>query len=184
MGVTHTKVSAKSDGGDSTLVLPSDWNASHTFDGQLAFPATDNPSAGANVLDDYEEGSWTPVLTFSTPGNLSVVYSAQVGAYTKIGNLVFVRLNLQTSTFTHTTASGNLLITGLPFAIGLSSAGNVYMEGWTLASISNIALRAAAGVSQLNFRGSRSGASVIDFDATHMPSGGTVIISGAVTYRV
>ena len=28
--------------------------------GQLAFPATQNPSANANTLDDYEEGTWTP----------------------------------------------------------------------------------------------------------------------------
>ena len=30
MSITHAKVSAKSDGGDSTLVLPSDWNAAHS----------------------------------------------------------------------------------------------------------------------------------------------------------
>lgn len=30
MAVTHLKVSAKADGGDATLVLPSDWNADHT----------------------------------------------------------------------------------------------------------------------------------------------------------
>lgn len=29
MPITHSKVSAKSDGGDSSLVLPSDWNADH-----------------------------------------------------------------------------------------------------------------------------------------------------------
>lgn len=31
MSITHTFVSSKSDGGDSTLVKPSDWNASHTI---------------------------------------------------------------------------------------------------------------------------------------------------------
>lgn len=30
VSVTHTKVSAKSDGADTALVRPSDWNASHT----------------------------------------------------------------------------------------------------------------------------------------------------------
>ncbi len=30
MAVTHIFVSAKSDGGDATLVRPSNWNASHT----------------------------------------------------------------------------------------------------------------------------------------------------------
>lgn len=31
MSITHTKVSAVGDGGDSNLVRPSDWNAEHTF---------------------------------------------------------------------------------------------------------------------------------------------------------
>ena len=32
--------------------------------GQLAFPATQNPRPNANTLDDYEEGTWTPALSF------------------------------------------------------------------------------------------------------------------------
>lgn len=83
--------------------------------GQIAFPATQNPSAGANVLDDYEEGTWTPSLTMQTPGNLSVAYSNRVGAYTKIGNAVHVMASIQTSTWTHTTASGEFRVTGFPF---------------------------------------------------------------------
>jgi hypothetical protein len=38
-GITHTKVSAKSDGGDSSLVLPSDWNADHTVSNIGGTPA-------------------------------------------------------------------------------------------------------------------------------------------------
>jgi len=30
--------------------------------GQIKFPATQNSSADANTLDDYEEGTWTPTL--------------------------------------------------------------------------------------------------------------------------
>lgn len=83
--------------------------------GQLAFPAAQNPSANANTLDDYEEGTWTPVLTFSTPGNISVVYTTQIGSYVKIGGRLFLDYSINTSTFSYTTASGNLRVTGLPF---------------------------------------------------------------------
>lgn len=38
-GITHTKVSAKSDGTDSSLVLPSDWNADHTVSNIGGTPA-------------------------------------------------------------------------------------------------------------------------------------------------
>ena len=85
--------------------------------GQIAFPAVQVPSANVNTLDDYEEGSFTPVITFSTPGDLNVVYSQQSGTYTKVGRQVNFWINLITTTFTHTTASGGLLISGLPFAV-------------------------------------------------------------------
>ena len=62
------------------------------------------------------EGTWTPVITFATPGNLNVVYSNQQGRYIKIGKQVTVSCMLITTTFTHTTASGELRVTGLPFA--------------------------------------------------------------------
>lgn len=85
--------------------------------GQITFPAVQVPSAGANVLDDYEEGTFTPTITFATPGDLNVVYSAQNGFYTKIGRLVHFFITIITTTFTHTTASGGLQIAGLPFTV-------------------------------------------------------------------
>ena len=30
--------------------------------GQITFPTTQVPSSDANTLDDYEEGTWTPVI--------------------------------------------------------------------------------------------------------------------------
>jgi hypothetical protein len=48
--ITHTKVSAKSDGGDSSLVLPSDWNAGHTFSGLVqTTDVDDTPADGATT---------------------------------------------------------------------------------------------------------------------------------------
>jgi len=41
-------------------------------------------TAAANVLDDYEEGTWTP----SVGG--SATYTTQAGYYKKIGNMVFI----------------------------------------------------------------------------------------------
>ena len=72
-------------------------------------------TATANALDDYEEGTWTPAMTYTTPGDLSISHSLQVGRYTKIGNIVSVFFDLRLSGFTKGTASGNLAIGGLPF---------------------------------------------------------------------
>jgi hypothetical protein len=84
--------------------------------GQLAFPATQNPSGGANTLDDYEEGTWTPSL------GGSATYSAQTGRYTKIGNVVTVTCRLGVTTLG--TGSVNL-VSGLPFVSAMRSCGAV-----------------------------------------------------------
>lgn len=53
----------------------------------IKFPAVQTPSADVNILDDYEEGVWTPEIKFD--GNaVGMVYAAQNGFYTKIGNVV------------------------------------------------------------------------------------------------
>lgn len=53
--------------------------------GQMVFPATQAASSGANTLDDYEEGTFTP----SVGGNAT--YTSQVGNYVKIGKWVFIQ---------------------------------------------------------------------------------------------
>jgi hypothetical protein len=54
--------------------------------GQLQFPAVQNVSSDANTLDDYEEGTWTPVDT----SGAGLTFSTATGVYTKIGRLVTV----------------------------------------------------------------------------------------------
>jgi len=55
--------------------------------GQIAFPASQNASAGANTLDDYEEGTFSPTVRGAGTAG-SGTYTTQVGLYTKVGNLV------------------------------------------------------------------------------------------------
>jgi hypothetical protein len=95
---------------------------------QLGFPAVQVPSAGANVLDDYEEGTWTPTL------GGSATYSAQSGIYTKIGRLVHVVGTLTVSAIG--TGSVNS-ISGLPFPIVFTNTPGVvgYFTGAAVAVI-------------------------------------------------
>jgi len=81
----------------------------------ITFPATQNASSNANTLDDYEEGTWTPVLS-GNGGATGQTYTLQTGEYTKVGNLVTVRGAIQLS------AAGTLsgtyaVIGGLPFTV-------------------------------------------------------------------
>lgn len=59
--------------------------------GQIAFPATQNPSADPNTLDDYEEGTYTPTIG---DGAATYTLSTASGWYTKIGNLVTAFFNV------------------------------------------------------------------------------------------
>lgn len=80
----------------------------------IDFSAT--PGTGTSeLLADYEEGTFTPAFTYATPGTLAVTFSTQFGRYTKIGNMVYIRIDLRFATFTKGTASGTPLISGLPF---------------------------------------------------------------------
>lgn len=83
-------------------------------DGQLSFPATQNDSTNVNTLDDYEEGTWTPALTFGG-GATGLTYSSRTGVYTKIGNLVFAALNIALSA--KGSSTGVAIISGLPFTV-------------------------------------------------------------------
>jgi hypothetical protein len=81
--------------------------------GQIAFPATQNPSSGANVLDDYEEGTWTP--TFSgTIGNATVAAN-----YIKVGKKVSFRINVVWGSTT-SCGAGTAQSFTLPFTAGAS----------------------------------------------------------------
>jgi hypothetical protein len=84
-------------------------------------------TGSANKLDDYEEGTWTPVFSYSGgTGTGSWSYSVQEGNYTKIGRLVYFRAELRLSTFSKGSASGSPVITGLPFTSGGTSNGEHY----------------------------------------------------------
>jgi hypothetical protein len=82
----------------------------------ITFPATASASSDANTLDDYEEGVWTPTLTASSGSFSSVTYTDTDSTYTKVGRIVFINCILGWSAFSVGTASGNLLVGGLPFA--------------------------------------------------------------------
>jgi hypothetical protein len=87
--------------------------------GQIKFPATQNASADANTLDDYEEGTWTPTVSGTGVAG-AATYTNQVGRYIKIGRLVFVYAYIN---ITAHTGTGSLVGGGLPFASANVTAG-------------------------------------------------------------
>lgn len=170
----------------STVGLTPTFSSITLTNGQISFPATQVPSADPNTLDDYEEGTWTPVLTFTTPGNLSVVYASQAGFYTKIGREVVLRLNILTSTFTHTTASGQVRLTGTPFvsstAPGSGSAAPATWQGITKPGYTDVSMVYPTNASYLDVYSSGSGVARSQVSVGDMPTGGTVGLQCSMTY--
>jgi len=81
--------------------------------GQIAFPATAVPSADANTIDDYEEGTWTVVWSCSTSGAITPLAGTTTGAYTKIGRQVSISGGFNVDSVSSPT--GTLTLRGLPF---------------------------------------------------------------------
>lgn len=153
--------------------------------GQVKFPAAQNASADANTLDDYEESTWTPVLTFATPGDLAVAYAIRIGTYTKIGNKVFCNLYVQLNSFTHTTAAGQLRITGLPFNAGSGSYNCIAAwNGITKAGYSSIGAVTSAGSDILSINAFGSGVAFATVTAADCPTGGGMLLAGQIIYIV
>ncbi len=108
-------------------------NISGASAGQIQFPATQNPSAGANTLDDYEEGTWTPVYK-AGGATTGVTYANQLGYYTKVGRLVVVEWDFNLSS--KGSATGSVSISGLPFDNGRNGGGSMgYLDKMTLVTV-------------------------------------------------
>ena len=86
-----------------------------------------NSATAANLLDDYEEGTWTPEWSSSGGEFGSVSYSNQHGDYVKIGNWCYVQCNINSSGRSIGSASGVLRVKGLPFTSlnGTNNSGGV-----------------------------------------------------------
>jgi hypothetical protein len=104
---------------------------------------TGPPGSDSNLLDDYEEGTWTPVVSDGTnPMTMNGTYDT--GYYTKVGNLVTVSGMFVTTSAG--SASGDIRITGLPFTIANATAA---YSGGGAAYGSNFAITAGHSVSCL-----------------------------------
>lgn len=151
--------------------------------------ALGNNVTGSGSIPLLTSGTWTPVLTFATPGDLSVSYIIQTGTYMKIGNMVTVWLSL-VCTPTFTTASSMLEITGLPQTVNSSSPAGfgavLYGQAgaWPV-GLTNIAAYAPANTTQIRLYASgtaSAGGSTIN--ASNVSTGQQLILQTTISYYV
>lgn len=145
-----------------------------------------NSAGTAHEMVEYASGSWTPVLTCGTPGNLTVVYATQIGWYVKIGTFVALGFSTVASTFTHTTASGTFRVTGLPYtplATGAAAyTGPFFGSGFTNATYPQIGWTIDQNT-YISLKGFASAQAIYSFLIGDFPTGGTVVAYGTIGYR-
>ena len=106
-------------------------------DGGICFGSD---TAAANALDDYEEGTYTPIMNSS-----NLTYTYQLGWYVKIGRHVTVGIHIDINT----NGNGSGVAIGdisLPFAPSLGGAtyyamtSTIWCNGWSTATKSDVGL--------------------------------------------
>ena len=145
-----------------------------------------SPAAGmtSELLDRYEEGTWTPGLSDGT-NNATMNGTYNSGTYTRVGNLVMVTGYVKTSLLG--SVSGNVRITGLPFTCGSGNQNYTGMStGWaegfamTAGTSLNGAVYAASTFIQLFVWSATTGTA--SFTETQWSNDGGVMMTAS--YRV
>lgn len=163
--------------------LPNDWQPTGTAD----TPTFVGINLGDQNFNVYKVANWTPVLTFVTPGDLSVAYATQIGRSVTFGDVVLAWFVIRTSTFTHTSASGDMRITGLPSAASADGGiafygGGMRASGVTKANFTDFAPVVEENTSIVSVNASGSAQSSVFLASGDMPTGGTVLLEGLAVY--
>jgi hypothetical protein len=143
-------------------------------------------TAAAEVLNHYEEGSWTPaVQDNSRSDSESQTYTTQVGRYTRIGNRVFITGRMEVNSLGTLGTSDAAIIAGLPFttlnatsyqpaiAVGRGDSLNLGTAGYVVSAHIN----ANDSVISLNLWDGTAGTSPLTI--AELSAGGGVYLEGS-----
>jgi len=87
-------------------------------------PSSGTGTPSSNLLDDYEEGTWTPALVAGSGSVAQPIGGRAQGQYIKIGNIVIAQFDWYNNTSGSLSYTGTLKITGFPFSVSRFGAGN------------------------------------------------------------
>jgi len=119
-------------------------------------------ATASNILDDYEEGTWTAAIKDQSDN--AVTMGDAAGSYTKVGRLVFIQGYFRVNGLG--SASGNVRLTGLPFAIANNNNAYASASVGYAANLNNAAVSVMTGYTAIN----TSDIFLQNWDATHSTS--------------
>lgn len=150
--------------------------------GQLKFPATQNPSSDANTMDDYEEGTWTPVIG-GAGGTSGQTYDQQYGRYVKVGKQVWATFFADFAN--KGTITGSVIASGLPFVAATETGYLVisYIRWSNLANaFVNIVGLLSSGQAVLELRGLTAAGTTLGTALVTGDIQNTTTIAGTFSY--
>jgi hypothetical protein len=133
-------------------------------------------TAAANLLDDYEEGTWTPALAFGG-ASVGITYGTQSGTYTKIGRTVFFSMDVDLTNKGSSTGAATI---SLPFTVGTTpiSTFSVMDANVTVSSGTNVYSFVQSGNSSAQLWQGGSGVGVGQLTNTQCANNSSFRISG------
>jgi hypothetical protein len=150
----------------------------------INFDASEGSNATSTVLDDYEEGTWTPAIE-GLGSNPSISYTLRTGWYTKVGNTVNIWCYISINTFSG--GSGTAVITDLPFTSssvsGKLNFGAVYANNvlWGSGAATQLVSYIGSGASYIRLQGMQNNTGDSDIQVTNFASGDAIGIHVAYT---
>jgi len=138
------------------------------------------PAAGmtSQLLNWYEEGTWTPIVQFNG-GSTGITYSTQSGTYTRIGRQVTLNFDVRLSK--KGSSTGAWEIGGFPFTAGAEGSGKLHYQtgGAGINQLAQIRIISGNTYGTLNYASAGSTNQYVDTDATN-----TSICIGQMIYFV
>jgi hypothetical protein len=143
--------------------------------------------SSGEVLDSYEEGTYTPVITYDSADSGNKTYQSRHGTYTKIGRVVTANFYVELSN--RGTGNGAVAVS-LPFTVGsylnstsLEAGGVIHYFTNLMNSWSDITLSALDGLARCRMYGisGQYAGNAVGFEYSAISN--TFNIRGSITYQ-
>jgi hypothetical protein len=148
-------------------------NVANTFTALQTF--NNGISLGNDTLSDYHSGTWTPVITGSST-NPTVTYSAQVGTWRRIGDVVKFFIHVTIATIS---GGSGIARWSLPFSFVRGEPCSCFFTNIT---IPGTPIKVDFVLSAGNPRGSlfvsQSAAGIAIVEISHLTSGSDLVVNG------
>jgi hypothetical protein len=143
-----------------------------TFGGQVTANGI-KFDANGEVLDDYEEGTWTP--TIGSSGSTEGTWTSALGWYTKIGDMVTIWFGITGSGMYFSSERGYQAITNLPFTAANPTGSHTNAGSWSAHAVAE----SNAGCVYLT-----TTTAYLHAANTNVDTSGVAGIGASVSYRV